>query len=237
MLNSLLKLLPASCVVCGKGCSTEYSLCSYCSETLPWISHGCRRCGCEQPTASLIDGSCGRCLLNPPPLTLCSSLFSYGSPVNKLITSFKFNGRFDVGYALSSILAYRMKNHYAEKEQPQLLIPIPLHSNRLRTRGFNQAIEICRVVSARCGVPMSISSVSKVRDTPPQSQLSSARSRKSNLRHAFAIEDNDTLQDLDFVILIDDVITTMTTMVEVAKLLKYRGISRIDAWSLARANR
>lgn len=197
----------------------------------------CQRCGTEQCTSTLIDMSCGNCLLNPPAFNLCRAAFRYVSPVNRLITDFKFNAQFDSGNSLSKILARDFQHYYSNQKKPQLLIPAPLHRNRLRVRGFNQAVEIGRVVSRQCQISLAHSAIKKIRDTTPQIELNSAQARKTNLRNAFAIGDESLLRGVEFVAILDDVVTTMATVAAISKLLQQQGVYRVDVWCLARAGR
>lgn len=229
------RLSSSSCVVCGQHCPRDYGVCHDCELELPRIRTSCQRCGIEKCAAALIEQNCGKCLLNPPAFSLCKAAFPYVSPINRLIANFKFNAQFDSGFALSSILASRIQYYYANQARPQLLIPVPLHRNRLRARGFNQAVEIGRVVSRQCHIPLAESAVIKLRDTTPQVELNSAHSRKTNLRDAFAIADTSSLENLQFVAVLDDVVTTMATVATLSRLLKKYGVQRVDVWCLARA--
>jgi len=195
------------------------------------------RCGNEYCSSSLENGCCGACLLSPVPFNFCKSTFRYTSPVNKLIAKFKFNGHFDSGYALSSLLALEIQQYYYNHVKPQLLVPVPLHRSRLKLRGFNQANEIARVVSKQCRISVAHSIITKTRNTLPQTELKSAQARKTNLHNAFAIRREPLLKNVNFVAVIDDVVTTMATITAISKLLKLHGVHRVDVWCLARASR
>ena len=235
--RTLCRLLPVACVVCGQNCRANYSICPDCEHALPRMRTSCQQCGCERADQSLIDSRCGKCLLSPPAFNFCQGVFRYDSPIDKLITNFKFKAEFDSGHALAEILSTQMQLHYANRPKPQLLIPVPLHSNRLRIRGFNQAVEIGRVVSRRCQITLAHSAVRKIRDTTPQIELNSAQSRKTNLRGAFAIDEKCMPVNTQFVALLDDVVTTMATVTAMSKLLRKHRVQRIDVWCLARAGR
>lgn len=235
LLGGIAQLLTAACVVCGQNCSNSYSICPDCERALPRMQTSCQRCGIEQTNNSLIHGSCGKCLLNPPAFNLCKAAFPYVSPVNRLVANFKFNAQFDSGYSLSKVLARDFQHYYANRQQPQLLIPVPLHHNRLRARGFNQSVEIGRVISSECRIPLAPAAIEKVRDTTPQIELKSAQARKTNLRNAFAVADEPMLRKLPLVAVLDDVVTTMATVTAVSMLLQQHGVQGVDVWCLARA--
>ena len=115
--------------------------------------------------------------------------------------------------------------------KPKLLISIPLHIHRYRQRRFNQATEIARPISRQLGIPLNLNACVRVRNTTPQFDLP-AKQRKKNLRKAFEMKNAISA---DHVAIIDDVVTTGTTVNEVAKLMRQSGVRKIDIWSFARA--
>ncbi len=235
--SKLIYLVPTSCLVCGGNWSGMRSLCGDCERELPWLEHACHHCGIKLEETLSTQNYCGSCLLNPPAVSACFGLFRYRSPIDKLIGSFKFNANFQAGHTLSQLLAIRAEHHYRHRQQVELILPVPLHRNRLRQRGFNQALEIAKLVSRQCRIPLSKSALLKVRETTPQTELGSARARKTNLTGAFNIGDLSALKSVKSVALIDDVVTTMTTVNTLARLLKRHGIRTVDVWCLARASR
>lgn len=234
--KKLIQQLPIACVVCGQESENYYSICNDCEFTLPKMKDYCCRCGIELSGMLAIESVCGRCLRRPPHFEFCRATFPYTSPINKLVTSFKFNARFDVGCSLSRIMANRMNQYYKNSVKPQKIIPVPIHPERLRSRGFNQALEICKVVSQYCEIPIQDSVLIKVKNTLPQSLMTSAAARRLNLRTAFSVQHQERLETVTHIALVDDVVTTMATTEALCKLLQGIGVSRIDVWCLARAN-
>jgi ComF family protein len=116
-------------------------------------------------------------------------------------------------------------------ELPDCLLPVPLHSSRLRQRGFNQSIEIARVIAKRLQIPIVHDAVIRRRSTESQTGLT-AKQRQKNIRGAF-----DVVGDLagKHVLIIDDVVTTGSTVNELAKVLKRKGVKRVGVLSIARA--
>jgi ComF family protein len=114
---------------------------------------------------------------------------------------------------------------------PDLILPVPLHKDRYRERGFNQSIEIARVVASRLKIPLDLSSCLRHRNTFRQTDLS-AKQRRANLHNAFMINRPLTVQH---VAILDDVMTTGSTANELAKTLKKSGVNRVDIWVCARA--
>ena len=113
---------------------------------------------------------------------------------------------------------------------PDLLIPVPLHPQRLRERGFNQSLELARVVARHYGLTLDWRSCRRVRSTPAQSGLSE-KARWRNLRDAFQITCEMSGRHL---MLMDDVITTGATLSALSQALLRAGAARVDVWALAR---
>ena len=228
-------IFPTQCVVCGKACYRHYSLCLPCELQLPQLGNCCFSCGMEYAATALVNGICSSCQLAPKPFYSCRSVFRYQPPINKLLAAFKFHSRFEVGFALSQSLAKQMKRHYESSYKPDYLLPVPLHKHRLRQRGFNQALEISRVISRQCDIPVAHNLVRKIRDTPAQTEMSSARARKVNLQRAFVLSDKPGIKNVNSIAIIDDVVTTTATVSVLSQTLRSHGIQRVEVWSLARA--
>ena len=225
-------LLPALCLVCRRSVRREYGMCRQCEAELPWLPGSCVCCGEELNEAVEI---CSRCRLAPPEFDACFAPFAYRSPVDKLIVDFKFGAEFAGGYALSRILARFAAARWADGGRPELLLPVPLHISRLRQRGFNQALEIAKTVSAENGIPLAARAVRKSKRTPPQTEMPDARRRGANIRGAFELVDWSALKGVERVAIVDDVVTTMSTATELARLLKQAGIAEVEVCCLARA--
>ena len=232
--RSIRRALPTTCIVCGQNADADHSICHECGWELPKLGECCRRCGIELSGTLVTDSCCTSCQLSPPSFDSCTCAFPYVSPIDKLVADFKFSARFDIGYSLSRVLACRFNAYYIGTAKPELLLPVPLHKNRLGSRGFNQASEICNVLSEYCTVATSHSSLIKIQNTQPQTSMSSATARKKNLRKAFAVRQLDGLTGVTHIALIDDVVTTMTTTQTISRMLREQQACRIDVWCLAR---
>ena len=114
---------------------------------------------------------------------------------------------------------------------PDILIPVPLHSSRLRQRGYNQALELARPIAEQLKLPLDTRSCRRLKSTIDQVGLS-AKSRKSNVKDAFAVQ--GSFQD-KHVVVIDDVMTTGSTVQELTEQLIKAGASQVDVWVCARA--
>ncbi|MES2606294.1 MAG: ComF family protein [Pseudomonadota bacterium] len=160
----------------------------------------------------------------------------YDPPLSDLITQFKYQRKLEAGRVLTGRLISTLQHHYRAKPWPDLLIPVPLHPARLRERGYNQAALMGRDLSKALQIPLAVDAVHRHRATPAQQGLS-ARERRRNLRGAFAVNPDWKRASVQRIALIDDVVTTMSTVAEVARELQHHCdvAPEIHVWCLARA--
>lgn len=219
--------LPRHCLLCGAKAHDELDLCQACYRELPFNHHACTRCAI--PLASGTDGICGQCQQHPPSFHSAHALFRYQPPLDHLLITLKFRHKLH----MARLLAELMARHIADTidDRPETIIPVPLHPSRLRQRGFNQALELSRPIAARLNIPLATNLCQRVRATPNQTQLP-ANMRRSNVRGAFEI---NTQKLPGHVAIIDDVMTTGSTVEELAYSLTRAGVKRVEVWTLARA--
>ena len=229
--------LPTTCIVYGKNTDSDHSICNECGCTLPKLGDCCRRCGIEINGELVTDSCCTNCRLSPPSFDSCTCLFPYVSPIDKLVADFKFSARFDIDYFLSRFLARAFNAYYIGQAKPERLVPVPLHRNRLDSRGFNQASEIGNALAKHCGVSISHCALSRTRNTQPQTSMSSAAARKANLRKGFDVSKSNSLTGLTHIALIDDVLTAMATTQAIPRMLRAQQDYRIDVRCLAPARK
>jgi ComF family protein len=222
------KLLPPRCILCGQKGFDDLDLCVDCFADLPRNTDCCYRCGESFATAILSPQLCGRCLKNSPHFDDTHAPFLYKDNIRYLITQLKFAKQYKNARLLGALLAKHIAN---TAEKPDCLLPIPLHLNRYRQRGFNQSTEIARHLAKHLHIPLDLHSCVRNRDTPRQSNLT-AKQRLKNIRLAFSISKP---LDVPHVAIIDDVLTTGATASALALTLKQSGVSRVDVWVCARA--
>ena len=218
-------LLAPRCLVCAEPGADGLDLCAECLASLPWNRHACRCCGL--PLAQAAD-HCGRCLKSPPPFAGTQAVLRYEFPLDRLLPRFKFHGDLAAGALLGTLMVRGL----AAAPRPQALLPVPLHPARLRERGYDQALELARALSAADGPPVCRDRLFRVRATAAQSRLG-AGSRRRNVRGAFAVRAGSPLPA--HVALVDDVMTTGATVRECARTLLAAGVRRVDVWVMARA--
>jgi ComF family protein len=223
--------LLTQCIFCLAPLSSSKALCASCQANLPILSQLCARCaqflGPYYPTNAI----CGQCLLHPPPYAVTHVLFPYVEPIMQMIIKLKFQGDLHMAKLFAQLMIEAIQQQwYTHTTKPDLILPVPLHPNRLRERGFNQALEIARPIAKQLGIPLGTQLVLRHKDTLAQSGLS-ARERKRNIKNAFSTRHH--FQEMHIAIL-DDVMTTGQTVSEIAKLLHQNGAKRIDIWCCAR---
>ncbi|MEO8672075.1 MAG: ComF family protein [Tahibacter sp.] len=222
-------LLPPTCLLCGGAGAQQRDLCDGCSTDLVPNPRACERCALPLTTS---DALCGRCLKRAPAFDAAWAPYLYESPLDLLLTRFKFGADLACGRVLSELAVAR----YAQAQRPpaDALVPVPLHHTRLRERGCNQALELARLIAASLHIPLLGNVLNRVRATSPQTGLG-ALARRRNLRGAFATNPGAAIPRR--IILIDDVMTTGTTLGECARVLKRAGAEHVQVWAIARAPR
>lgn len=229
MMSLLSGIVPTNCLVCLRTCSRAIPLCPTCESQLPWLSSACARCGLPFVEEILADGRCGKCLGMQFPVDGCRALFTYNSPVRELINGFKHRQRLDIGMCLATLMALKFHD-----EQTDLLLPVPVSYRRFCGRGFNQSWELTRQLSRKLGIRCCNRVLRKSRHTAAQSVQTSVTARRQNLRGAFTIDSTEPMEKVNSVTIIDDVVTTMSTVDSLARLLKRHGIPRVQVLCVAR---
>jgi ComF family protein len=142
-----------------------------------------------------------------------------------LIQAYKYGGNLAIAHIAARALLQTITPAHCD-----LIVPTPLARKRLIERGFNQALEVGRLVSRATGIPLLADACRKITDTPPQASLP-WDARAKNLRGAFAC---DHSLDGKSVAVIDDVLTSGATLNELARCLKRAGAERVTGWIVAR---
>lgn len=225
-------LLPNTCVLCGNAAKRDLDLCVACEQELPWLTHACVSCALPLSKEVSVGRQCGTCLQQNLPFSSVLALFQYQSPVDRLITGLKFHQRLVYAKLLSELLERRLAVRYQSKPMPECVIPMPLHRDRLRERGFNQAVEIARPLVKKLGIKLDMKSCQRVRATLAQTSLP-AKERQYNVKNAFYV--NSTLY-AKHVAILDDVVTTGHTVSELARVLNNAGVEQVDIWCCARTS-
>ena len=220
------KIAQQDCLLCGAR-SGEALICTACHADLPRSTDpACPIC------AAAVEHSgpghvCGACLQHPPAFDRSYAALRYSFPADELIQALKYQDQL----ALAEWFAELLHETVRQAPRPDVLIPMPLHPQRARERGFNQALEIARPLAQRLELPVDTTSLTRCRHTTPQATLPFEQHHK-NIRGAF--DSSDTIAGRH-VALIDDVMTSGATLNEAARMLKRAGVAEISVWVAARA--
>lgn len=221
-------LFPPTCILCGAPGADGRDLCAGCAAELPFNRHSCPRCAVPFDQSTAVAALCGACQRRAPPYEHVFAALRYETPVPSLVADAKFRGRLNTARLLGHILADGVRDQGAPL--PQVLLPVPLHPRRLAGRGYNQALEIARVVGRALTIPIAARSCRRVLATPPQAGLDEP-ARRRNLRGAFAAQ---LPLPWAHVAIVDDVMTTGSTVSELARVLRRAGAVTVVVWAVAR---
>ena len=213
-------------------------LCPACRNRLaPRLGGFCPRCGAMGQDAAATPGLCLDCRRDGRPWDGFAFHGRYEGLLRELVLGFKFHGRLGQGRLLAGFLAAAWRRAAARDgpgcpdQTPDLLVPTPLHPRRLAWRGFNQSLELARLLGREIGTPVASQALARLRDTVPQSSLP-GRERRTNLTGAFAADPAQVAGRR--VLLIDDVMTTGATVETAAQALRRAGAVRVDVAVAAR---
>ena len=228
--NKLSGLFSKHCLLCLSPTQNHYLLCPDCVKDLPVNTQHCLVCAIPL-TATQAQNStlvCGKCQKTPPHYTTSIIPYIYASPVKQLISQLKFHGNLTYAPLLAHSFIRALKNR--SSNLPECIIPVPLHITRLRERGFNQALELSQIVGKQLTIPIDYSLCQRNKSTPFQSVLI-GKQRKLNIKNAFAMAKPHQYKH---VAIFDDVVTTGTTVNELALSLKKSGVEIVEVWAIAR---
>ena len=213
-------LFGGSCFLCrGRASAT---LCAECDADLPRLPKArerrlCPRCALDSPGGAV----CGRCLAEAPRYDATVAALAYRFPADALVHALKFRGELALAPLLAALLAERVAT-----DEVDCLVPVPLSAERLRSRGYNQAVEIGRHLGAR----LELDACERRRDAPPQAGLD-REARRRNVCGAFECRRSFAGAR---VAVVDDVMTTGATLDALAAALKDAGALQVVNWVVCR---
>lgn len=217
-------VLPARCLICRQPAQIGLALCSSCHAELPYNRASCTRCAQPITAQGMV---CGHCQQFPPHYNQAFSPLRYKDQARQLILELKFQGKL----RNARLLAKLFYEQLPANEQPEVLIPVPLHPKRLRERGYNQSLELARELAKLTAIPFDTQSAQRNRYTERQADLP-LKDKKGNVKNAFEVIGNLKTRH---VAIIDDVMTSGHTVNEFAHVLKQSGVEIVDIWVMARA--
>lgn len=218
--------------------------CFHCHKPLTISLHGfCSRCVkliitspyCGQCGTPLLEYrmSCGNCLRDEPKWHQLVQISGYKPPLAEWIHRFKFQHQYQLNQALSRLLLLAICD--ARRQQglvlPEVILPVPLFWKRQWQRGFNQSELLASPLAKWLNIPLDCQSLTRIRSTQPQRELT-AQQRRHNLKGAFRYQPIHTYQR---VAIVDDVVTTGSTLNAICIELLRQKVKHIQVWALARA--
>lgn len=218
-------LFPQSCLLCSASNGEGFGICANCLNDLPHHppSHAapCPQCGLLSFEGQL----CGACIASPPDFDATKALFRYEYPISQVLQEYKYNQQLLLAETFAELMIEKMK-----AQDIDVIIPMPLHPSRLQERGFNQSLEIARIIGRRLNIEVNSKIVTRTKHSPPQASLP-LKERVQNMKGAFACH-----QDLNSlrIVLIDDVMTTGASLNALAKAVKAKGAAHVECWLIAR---
>lgn len=220
-------LLPQRCALCQKNTGRDAPLCDPCRQRLPELpQQRCPRCA----DFSAAGAICGRCQITPPAFDGVISPWLYAEPVDQLIQALKYRHQLHLAAWFGQQLLATLSARPAAIARFDAIVPLPLHAARMKTRGFNQSLEIARPIARGLGTPLLRFAASRVRDTAPQAGLP-REERQRNMEGAFECHADLAGQAI---LVIDDVLTTGTSAHELARILKIHGAREVWVAAAAR---
>ncbi|MGB9765530.1 MAG: ComF family protein [Candidatus Saccharicenans sp.] len=228
-------VFPSRCPLCGQLLEKpgDKIVCSQCLSQIE-IHHGpvCEICGRFLYHQSGEKAICLKCYESPPVFSQHRSLGPYAGALKEIIILFKYRG-YEV---LSKTLSLTLYNNFQKGNLfsgIDFIVPIPLHRQKYKTRGFNQAELLTKNLSILSGRPWLKNILVKIKNTPAQVSLE-AQEREKNLKGAFAIRKPEKIEG-QTLLLVDDVFTTGSTINECARILRQNGAREVRALTIAQA--
>ena len=221
-------LYPPRCLVCRT--LGESGLCAACLDGIaPVAAPTCPTCG--HPLAA--EGICGNCSVRRPAFIRARSLGAYDGVLRAAIHQFKYRDRPQLAGPLGTRLAAFARAEAAALNDLRFdaLLPVPMHAARRRTRGYNQSERLARVLATELGLPLFPDALVRTRSTRPQVGLT-AEARLTNLSGAFDVRRPEAVAGKTL-LLIDDVVTTGSSLYECTLALKAHGAKAVYALTLA----
>ncbi|EHL31178.1 ComF family protein [Legionella drancourtii] len=216
--------LPSICTLCNQFHKGILAVCEPCIALLPQLGPACQYCAYPLPDMAYLI--CGRCIKKPPHFDRTFIAYKFEEPLRTLLHRFKYHN----GLYLTSFLSHLiMSSAQRQLNKPQCLIPVPMHPQRIKQRGFNQAAVLAQALAQKLQIPYDVNCCQKMINTVPQASLDGEQ-RQTNLRHAFSAQK----RPYQHVALIDDLLTTGATTNELALTLKKTGVQQVDVWCCAR---
>ncbi len=224
---------PANCELCGEAVARDEYLCAVCEDRAPRItSPFCAKC--SEPFSGAIDQefTCTNCAHRALDFDAAVSAYRSRGIVRVVLLRFKYGGDLHMRHPIGRWLLEALNDSRLRDRTFDVIVPVPLHPARLRERGFNQAQLLGKIMSAKINVPV-LPALERIRYTTTQTAFDRL-DRMENLRNAFRLRKKIGVRD-SRVLLVDDILTTGSTLSECARVLRTAGARSVHAITAARA--
>lgn len=224
-------------VCAGCGASLPFS------DSLGYASFYCRRClatiefmpenfcpVCGRPYWGTPAHLCGDCLTNPPPYTTARAAVVYGGEAAHCLLKLKYHGDLNQAAALAALCH---KNAQIMDAEAQFIIPMPLTVERLKRRGFNQALELAGAIYG-AALPIRTEILERTHDGHRHLASLSAKERRAAIKGCFSVREPGAVRGAN-ILLFDDILTTGATASEAARTLLAAGAASVELRTVARA--
>ena len=229
-------LFPPLCMSCREQVGVAGSLCAHCWQKIQFLDGPC--CACCGLPFEFDPGEgtlCAACHARPPIFDTARAVMRYDDGSKGPILALKHADRLD---HVPGLARWLLRSGRALMDETDVIVPVPLHRRRLWTRRYNQAAELARALARLGGKPARLRLLQRVKQTPSQGEMPSARARRRNVQGAFMIgAKSQPLIQGKIVLLIDDVLTTGATVEACARTLKRAGARKVHVLALARVVR
>jgi ComF family protein len=227
-------LFPPLCVACREPVGEAGGFCPACWSAITFLDGpACACCGTPFPVDPGDDTLCAACLARPPAYDRARAILAYDQNSRGPILALKHADRLDL---VPGFARWLERSGAPLLSGTDVIVPVPLHRWRLWRRRYNQAAELARVLASRSAKPFLPLALTRVRSTPSQGLMVSARARRRNVLGAFRVPDTAMVAGRN-ILLIDDVVTTGATVEAAAKALKRAGAVKVSVLALARVVR
>jgi len=210
-----------TCPLCDSAQGTSIGPCDACREDLPYQQLGCDICALPG-----VSGRCNSCQNQRPAYTRIHAGFTYHFPLPQLLHRIKTGGDPEPLYWLAQLLARKLADKLPKDSQ---LIPVPMYPVDQLIRGFNQSELLARHLAKALNLPTPINLINKRKRTAHQASLNRAQ-RRRNLHQCFSLSRTPP----ERLILVDDVVTTGTTVGRITELLLQEGAREVSVCTLCR---
>lgn len=227
---------PPVCAACRAPVAEAHRLCGKCWSKIAFLDGpGCVCCGFPFEFDPGAGALCAACQAHPPTFDRATAVLRYDPDSRDTILALKRADRLDLVVPFGAWLERAGRSMLAETE---LIAPVPLHWRRLWTRRYNQSALLAKKLSQLTGIPADAALLQRLRPTPSQGEMPSAKARRRNVRGAFRVNPRRTSQVTERrILLVDDVFTTGATVEACARALKRAGAVKVMVLTLARVVR